>query len=347
MDNEQLDTQQETNDTVDEQQSFDTNAETIDVNYASMSDEEFMNFINAEDVKEEPQTQQETDENNTDTNAEEEQKEEKGEEQLPSFDNEKELYDKVFTEGFKARGKMVKPKNLQDLVSLAQKGVDYNAKNREFNQYRKQIETLNSAGITNLEDLTLAIDLFKGNPEAIKKVISDKQIDVYNLGDEVTYKPHSSYTPTDSSISFRDIIDSVKDRDYFKDLQDVALSKWDSASRQQLLTDNSLFKGLIDEFEMGRFNQIQEQVEHERMFGRLEGLNDLEAYVKVVTDYENQQKSKTQTHVSKDIDVNKQAVAQVKRADNSKSIKKTYSDAELAKLSDEEYMKLYNAGMLD
>ena len=108
-----------------------------------------------------------------------------------------------------------------------------------------------------------------------------------------------------------------------------------------------MFKGLIDEFEMGRFQQIQEQVEHERMFGRLEGLNDLEAYVKVVTDYENQQKSKTQTHVSKDIDVNKQAITQVKRVDNSKPMKKTYSDAELAKLSDEEYMKLYNAGMLD
>lgn len=353
MDNEQVDTTQETNVVDEQQQSFDTQAETIDVNYAGMTDEEFMKFINAEETEEkkedeqkESKEQQETEENKTDTNAEENE-----EEQLPSFDSEKELYDKVLNEGFKARGKMVKPKNLQDLVSLAQKGVDYNAKNREINQYRKQIETLNAAGISNIEDLTLAIDLFKGNQEAIKKIIAEKQIDVYSLGDEVTYKPHSSYTPTDSSITFRDIIDNVKDRAYFKDLQNVALSKWDAASRQHLLTDNSLFKGLIDEFEMGRFNQIQEQVEHERMFGRLEGLNDLEAYIKVVTDYENQLKAKTQTqtqtHISKDIDVNKQAITQVKRADNSNSMKHTYSDAELAKLSDDEYMKLYNSGMLD
>lgn len=357
MDNEQLETETETTESIDsEQQSVETETETIDVDYANMSDDEFMAYINKSDDEEEKEEKEEKKENEKKEEKEQQETEttdtnvSSDNESLPSFESEKELYDKVLSDGFKARGKMVKPKNLQDLISLAQKGVDYNVKNREINAYKKQIETLNSAGITNLEDLTLAIDLFKGDKEAIKKVLADKQIDVHSLDDEVTYKPHSSYTPTDNSITFKEIVNNVKDREYFKELQDVSLSKWDLASRQELLSNNKLFQGLIDEFEMGRFHMIQEQVEHERMFGRLEGLNDLQAYVKVVSDYEAKQKQNQRQQVkqtSKDIDVNKEAIVQVKRADNTKSIKKIYSEQELARLSDEEYMKLYNSGALD
>ena len=87
----------------------------------------------------------------------------------------------------------------------------------------------------------------------------------------------------------------------------------------------------------------------------MEGLNDLQAYSAVAYQYEQQQKKKQEQKAvvnkpiekPKDVDVNKKAITQTKGADSSKPAKKVYSLEELAKLSDEEYMKLYNSGALD
>lgn len=363
MEEKQLDTETETT-------NVDTDAETNNVDFSNMSDEEFLKFISKEEKEEKEvakdeentsniETETDTDteqpsdtETDTDTTVEEENTDNS----LDISQEDKDLLRQVFNEGFKAKGKIIKPKNLQEFLSLAQQGVDYNIKNREINNSKRQLQSLTNAGITSLEDLNFALDLYKGDIEAVKKLIKDKGIEVYNLDleEDSKYNPNTNSIASNSSVEFNDIISSIKDKPYYNDVQDIVLEKWDEESRQILLSNNDLFRRLTEEFELDRFNTIIELIENERAFGRLKGMNDLYAYIKVVTDYEEQQNKKQEEQKivkpiekPKDIDVSKKAITQTKGADSSKPAKKVYSDEELAKLSDEEYMKLYNSGELN
>lgn len=365
MEEKQLDTETETTTNVD------TEADTNDVDFSSMSDEEFLEYLNHEKKEEEENNEEEesntdtdttdtdteTEETSTDTETDTDKESDIDEETSDMSQEDKDLLKQVFSEGFKAKGKIIKPKTMQEFLSLAQQGVDYNIKNREINNSKRQLQSLTNAGIKTLEDLNFALDLYKGDVEAIKKLVKDKGIELYNLDleEDTKYNPNTNNIVSSNSVAFNDIVSSIKDKPYYNEVESVILDKWDEESRKTILSDNAIFRALIEEFDLDRFQTISELVDHERAFGRLEGLNDLQAYSAVAYQYEQQQKKKQEQKAvvnkpiekPKDVDVNKKAITQTKGADSSKPAKKVYSLEELAKLSDEEYMKLYNSGALD
>lgn len=362
MENERLDTEVETT-------SVDTETETNDVNFSGMSDEEFINYLNGDsddepvddDTKTETEVETETEpepEPVQQTEPEPEPDTETQDEPETAMDlssKDKDLLQKIFNEGFKAKGKIVKPKTIEEFLSLAQQGVDYNTKNREINNSKRQLKSLTDAGITSLEELNFALDLYKGNPDAIKKLVKDKNIELYDLEEENQYNFNTGNIASESSVEFNDMIESVREKPYFGKLEQTLLRTWDESSRHKVLGDNTILQALIEEFDLERFDTITELVDHERAFGRLKGLNDLEAYSKMAYHYELEQerkkeklKEKEQTRIrSTDVDVNKNSVTQTKGIDSSKPIGKQYTDKELASLSDKDFLKLYNSGALD
>jgi hypothetical protein len=61
----------------------------------------------------------------------------------------------------------------------------------------------------------------------------------------------------------------------------IVTKEWDGASKQIIASTPQILKVLNDHVERGIYDIIKTEMESERMFGRLAGLSDIEAYRKV------------------------------------------------------------------
>lgn len=254
------------------------------------------------------------------------------------------VYNKIFNEGFKANGQIIKPSSLDDVITLMQKGANYEKKMKEFSPYKRISKSLKKADITNDEQLSLAIDLYKGDINAIKHILQKYNIDNYDLSPQDEEEQYTSNIGknilNNDTIEFEEIKEEIDGKDYSKDFFKVFNTDgygWDKQSRDTLLSDTKLLKGLQEEFEMGRFAEISNLVERERIFGRLTNMSDLDAYVHVLQ----RELNKETKVVKKDIDVNKELATPSRQTSTAKR-GGTLSYAESIKLSDEEFLKEFN-----
>lgn len=189
---------------------------------------------------------------------------------------------------FKANGKEITPRNLDDVVKLMQMGANYTKKMQLLAPVKKAYESLNKADIKE-DDLNFLIDVHKGDVEAIKQLLQRHKIDPMELDLESnSYKANKKNIATDEDVEFSDILRDVDSS--LPKIQEIMNNKWDSASKQQLVKDPKLLKALHEEIELGRFDEVQARVELEKTFGRYQGYSDLEAYIDVVTKLVNEQK---------------------------------------------------------
>ena len=191
----------------------------------------------------------------------------------------KTAYEAIF-KPFKANGKEITPRNVDDVINLMQMGANYTKKMQVIAPMKKVIESLNKAEI-NEENLNFLIDVYKGDKEAIKKLLKKHSVDPIELDlDETNYVPKNNIV-SDEDVEFSNVIDEI--RDSLPKIQDIVKTKWDNSSRDKLLSDPRLLRALHEEIQYGRFDKIQAQVEMEKMFGRYRGVSDLDAYIDIVT----------------------------------------------------------------
>ena len=89
-----------------------------------------------------------------------------------------------------------------------QQGIDYTKKQQQLKPRLMEMRALENNGMLG-DNLNYAIDLFQGNPEAIKKLIQDKKIDINSLvskstdewGNPVEGAQPSEYIPNNHRIS--------------------------------------------------------------------------------------------------------------------------------------------------
>ena len=190
----------------------------------------------------------------------------------------KQVYEELFSP-FKANGKEIKVDNVTDARQLMQMGANYNKKMQGMKPHLKLLKTLENNDLLEEEKLNYLIDLSKKNPEAINKLIKDSGIDVYelDLDSDSTYKP-TTHTVSDKSVDLDQVLDDIRDTKTFNTTLDVVGNKWDETSRRVISNNPTIIKVINDHMESGFYEQIQHIVDNERMFGRLEGMSDLEAY---------------------------------------------------------------------
>ena len=190
---------------------------------------------------------------------------------------------------FKANGKEITPKTVDDVVSLMQMGANYTKKMQAMVPLKRTVETLNKADIKE-EDLNFLIDVHKGDKEAIKKLLEKHKVDPLELDMETT-----NYVPKNNMISEEDIeyLSTLEDiQSSVPKISEIISTKWDAESKQILLKDPKALIGLHQEIELGRFDEIQAQLEVDRTFGRYKGVSDFQAYIDIVN-------KKVATQVSK------------------------------------------------
>ena len=190
-------------------------------------------------------------------------------------------YAKLFTP-FKANGKEIAINTVDDAISLMQMGANYNKKMAALKPNLKLLKLLENNNLLNEEKIGFLIDLEKKNPDAINKLIKDSGLDPMDLDTEKAsgYKPNT-YTVDDREMELDTVLDEIQGTPTYNRTLDIVSTKWDAPSKQVIAGSPQLLKVINDHVQSGIYDAIIKEVDRERMFGRLNGLSDIEAYRQV------------------------------------------------------------------
>lgn len=190
-------------------------------------------------------------------------------------------YERLLTP-FKANGRDIKVNSVDEAVTLMQMGANYNKKMAALKPNLKLMKLLENNGLLSEDKIGFLIDLEKKNPAAINKLVKDSGIDPMDLdADKASAYKQTAYTVDDREIELDTVLDELQDSPAYNRTLDIVSTKWDAASKQVIAGTPQLLKVINDHVSSGVYDLIQREVESERMFGRLNGLSDIEAYRRV------------------------------------------------------------------
>lgn len=183
---------------------------------------------------------------------------------------------------FKANGREIAVKNVDDAIALMQMGANYNKKMAALKPNLKLMKLLENNGLLSEEKIGFLIDLERKDPAAINKLVKDSGIDPMDLDAEKAsgYK-QTTYTVDDREIELDTVLDEIQGTPSYNRTLEIVSTKWDGASKQVIAANPQVLKIINDHVQIGIYDLISKEIENERVFGRLNGLSDIEAYRQV------------------------------------------------------------------
>ena len=334
--------------------SEDNDSDESQNNLSDMSDEEFLALMDSKgtitatnsDKKTKTDTNVPKDTNKRKSDAVDDKLKDQNTDKEPTkVDNQevdyKSIYEQVF-KPFKANGKEITPKSVEDIISLMQMGANYTKKMQLMAPMKKVVQSLDNAKIDE-QELNFLIDVSKGDKEAIKQLLIKHKIDPLeiDLDGDNTYSPRNNIA-SDEDVEFNDTLMDIHDS--LPKIQEILNKTWDDNSKKAILKDPRLMRALHEEVQMGRFDEVQKRLEAEKTFGRYKGISDVDAYIDLVSKMEQERmKTKTQpetptrTESTKKIpDKSKAAPTKGKTSKSSSSL----TAKDLLSMSDDEFNKL-------
>ena len=183
---------------------------------------------------------------------------------------------------FKANGREIAVKNVDEAVTLMQMGANYNKKMTALKPNLRLLKMLENNGLLNEEKISFLIDLDKKDPNAISKLVSDSGIEPYELdSDKAKDYKQKNYSVDDASLAIDEIIGELEHSPHFARTSNIVSKEWDDESRSVLAKEPQVLRILNDHVERGIFDVIADEMERQRAFGKLTGLSDIAAYRQV------------------------------------------------------------------
>lgn len=198
-------------------------------------------------------------------------------------------YKQIFAP-FKAAGREFQVRDVNEAISLMQKGVDYTRKQQALKPRLMEMRALEEQGMLG-SNLNYAIDLFKGNPQAIAKLIKEKNIDVNQIvpqqttnefGETVT-QPEKPYIPNNYSVSpaqyeLQEAFDNLKVNGTYDSTMD-ALGTMDNSSKTKFAQNPKYINALSNLISSGMYETIRKELDHARIVDDpvIRGMDDFDA----------------------------------------------------------------------
>lgn len=206
------------------------------------------------------------------------EKEEKPEESVVDYKAE---YERLLAP-FKANGRDISVKSVDDAITLMQMGANYNKKMAALKPNLALLKMLENNGLLSEEKISFLIDLEKKNPDAINKLIKESGIDPMDIdADKASgYKP-STYKVDDRELELDAVLDEIQETPSYNRTLEIVSKEWDAKSKQTIANSPQLLKVINSHVQSGIYDLISKELESERVFGRLNGLSDIEAYRQV------------------------------------------------------------------
>ena len=135
--------------------------------------------------------------------------------------------------------------------------MDYTKKMQQIKPYRKMIDAIEQAQL-NQDDLNLAIDVLKGNKDAIGALLKRTGIDALELetDEESNYVPQD-YGRDEQTLALKDVVDEISADPEYARTQKVLTNDWDDNSWKELSSNPATIKALHIDVKNGMYDKVQ------------------------------------------------------------------------------------------
>lgn len=180
----------------------------------------------------------------------------------------------------KANGSTIELRDVGEAVRLIQMGANYTQKMQEISQHKKTLLMLEKNNLLDEEKLSFLIDLEKRNPEAIKKLMKDGEIDPLDIdvNSDVNYDPSSnliSDTEYQAKVVLEDLKSTPDGMETIRHIADV----WDNDSINFMWSNPQAFKLIHEQRLDGTYDKIVQEISRQSVLGALpQGAGFLEMY---------------------------------------------------------------------
>jgi len=174
----------------------------------------------------------------------------------------------------------------ESIIQMQKKYAEMIGKVDTFDKQRPMLEALKKNGL--LEDqnkLALVLEAANGNPDALKKLMKENEIDPMELDldeiDESSIDPSKHLVP-EIEIKFNDLLDTSAKLGIEEPFVDNVVKKWDSDSITKLINDDASKQHLLNHIKTGSFNKVQEEIkslELRDLSGQFRHMSDFDKYV--------------------------------------------------------------------
>lgn len=188
----------------------------------------------------------------------------------------KALYQKIMAP-FKADGKLIQLKDVNEAITLMQKGVNYTRKMQNLAKYQKPVLSLEKANLLDTAKLNTLINIYNGDKEAIKQLLAERKIDPMDLsydGYSDDNNSHTNYIPNnnmvdDNYVNFRNAVDDVKNTPEGQAVIADLLNS-DDRTKAEVFQDPRLIGLLVQQKASGLYDQVMNEVHRKRAIGLLD-----------------------------------------------------------------------------
>lgn len=184
---------------------------------------------------------------------------------------------------FKANGKEMQVKSVDEAIRLMQMGANYHKKTRELAPYTKIVHMLEKNNLTSEEDLGFLIDVYKKDPGAINKLLEDSGLDPLDLPEKGKDYTPGNHSVSDSEAELRVILAENQSDTEFQGMLNQVMS-WDSQSKHTISSNPQLLRILADNKRTGAYDLVMAEVERRQTLGDFQGQPVLQAYRQVVSE---------------------------------------------------------------
>ncbi|MGD8305078.1 MAG: hypothetical protein PVF17_00355 [Ignavibacteria bacterium] len=205
-----------------------------------------------DDEEEDSEEDSETDESEPDEEQDSE------DEQTTEEDDKSEDEEQPVLRKYRANGKEYEFSDDEIFEKFGQvfgQAMNYTQKMQQIKPWRKTIDAIEQANLSQ-DDVNLAIDVLKGDKDAIASLLKRTGVDALELDvDNSEYQP-KDYGRNETELAIKDIVDEIKGDKEYDTTYDILESKWDSKSRSEFIDNPELIRQLHIDVKSGMFDTI-------------------------------------------------------------------------------------------
>ena len=254
---------------------------------------------------EQPDEDEDSDDNSTDDEDGDEDEEDSEEDEgtldgEPEEDEEKPVEEGVKSEKevqpvnkefkFKASGKeyeFTEKEIMEQFPTMFAKAQDYTRKMQALKPWRKTIDALETADLKH-EDISLMIDVLKGDKEAVAEVLNRTGVDALEVNTDERNYVTKDYGRDADALEFADVIESIKDDPEYVTTHKILSKDWDDASWRVISSKPGMVKALHVDVKSGMFQKLQPIAEKIKLFSD-GSKSDLDYYMEAAGQYQQKQ----------------------------------------------------------
>jgi len=189
--------------------------------------------------------------------------------------------------------------------------MNYTQKMQQIKPWRQTIDAIEEAKLSH-DDVNLAIDVLKGDKEAIAALLKRTGVDALELDtDNAVYTP-KNYGRNDAELAIEDIVSEIsKDKEYAV-TYDVLEKQWDSKSREAFVESPEMIRQLHIDVKSGMFDTISPRASKLKVYDG-GSKSDLDYYMEAAGQYFSEQaQNEERQAVTEQRDVAREKVEKVK-----------------------------------